>query len=113
MNFEEWIELGYKLFGREAMKKFDKFTSGEIDFETCIDEVYEEYIKQKNTPPLSQLTSVMDVAIMTVVATLNSMTGPKPKKKILQSTVVVVAVEMDVSATDRMAMGAQTMKYYQ
>ena len=52
MTFEEYIEMGYKLFGRAAMQKFDKFTSGEINFKTCIDEAYEEYIKQKNTPTL-------------------------------------------------------------
>lgn len=34
MTFEEWIEMGYKLFGSEVMKQFNKYASGQIDFDT-------------------------------------------------------------------------------
>ena len=52
MTFEEWIEMGYKLFGSGAMKQFDKYASGQIDFQTCVDEAYKTYIEHCNTPTL-------------------------------------------------------------
>ena len=44
MTLEEWIITGYNIFGEEAMKSWDKFTNGEIDFKTCVDEMYEAFI---------------------------------------------------------------------
>ena len=45
LTLTEWIEMGYKLFGSESMKSYNKFVSGQIDFDTFIDEAYEAYIK--------------------------------------------------------------------
>ena len=52
MTFEEWIEMGYKLFGSEVMKSFNKLASGQIDVDAYLDEASEAYIKEHNTPTL-------------------------------------------------------------
>ena len=45
MTFEEWIQESYEFFGPEAMKVFNQYFSGNIDYDTCINKVYDAYIK--------------------------------------------------------------------
>ena len=45
MTFEEWIQKSYEFFGPEAMKVFNQYFSGDIDYDTFINKGYDAYIK--------------------------------------------------------------------
>ena len=46
MTLRQWLELGYIHFGRRAMRAFDKFVLGKINFETCVKKMSKEYQKR-------------------------------------------------------------------
>lgn len=36
MTFEEWMQGAYETFGLDAMAVFDQYVLGEIDMDTCL-----------------------------------------------------------------------------
>lgn len=45
MELRDFIELGYRHFGTKAMKFWEQFVVGEIDWDACCDLMSEAYVE--------------------------------------------------------------------